>query len=255
MEQRITMLECRVHELSVQVAYWQGAAHSQTRPQYRRGNNGPRANRNQNHYQRNQINNIDTATQEYNATETVQNDEKDGDIEAEESSNAPSLSTVSNVGSSMVSIAARDESVEATSTVERRFKEVHQSEEFLQGRVEELEQTESVLRRELSTVDRRISNRECKWQHKVDDLQDELNLHQELKFETSSTNNYLSLTDQENHTIIKRENEGRHSLRIQVEGLNKSVELLNKDIEDKNDQMKSFEASLRSEVIIPTKMR
>ena len=28
--------------------------------------------------------------------------------------------------------------------VERRFKEVHQSEEFLQGRVEELEQTESV---------------------------------------------------------------------------------------------------------------
>lgn len=34
--------------------------------------------------------------------------------------------------------------VEHLKEVERRFKEVHQSEEFLHGRVEELEQTESV---------------------------------------------------------------------------------------------------------------
>ena len=34
--------------------------------------------------------------------------------------------------------------IEHLKEVERRFKEVHQSEEFLQGRVEELEQTESV---------------------------------------------------------------------------------------------------------------
>jgi hypothetical protein len=86
----------------------------------------------------------------------------------------------------------------------------------------------------------------------VDDLQDELNLHQELKSETSS-NNYLSLSDQD-HTVIKREHEGRHSLRIQVEGLKQTVDVLNKDIDEKNDQMKSCEASLRSEVIIPTKM-
>jgi hypothetical protein len=108
------------------------------------------------------------------------------------------------------------------------------------------------LRRELTTVDRRFSDRDCKWQRKVDDLQDELNLQQELKSETSS-NNYLSLTDQD-QTLIKREHEGRHSLRIQVEGLKQTVDVLNKDIEEKNDQMKSCEASLRSEVIIPTKM-
>jgi hypothetical protein len=86
----------------------------------------------------------------------------------------------------------------------------------------------------------------------VDDLQDELNLQQELKSETSS-NNYLSLTDQD-HAVIKREHEGRHSLRIQVEGLKQTVDVLSKDIDEKNGQMKSCEASLRSEVIIPTKM-
>ena len=108
------------------------------------------------------------------------------------------------------------------------------------------------MRKELTTVDRRFSDRDCKWQRKVDDLQDELNLQQELKSETSS-NNYLSLTDQD-QAVIKREHEGRHSLRIQVEGLKQTVDVLSKDIEEKNDQMKSCEASLRSEVIIPTKM-
>ena len=104
----------------------------------------------------------------------------------------------------------------------------------------------------MSTVDRRFSDRECKWQRKVDDLQDELNLQQELKSETSS-NQFLSLSDQD-PSIIKRAHEGRHSLRIQVEGLKQTVDVLNKELEDKNDQMKSCEASLRSEVIIPTKM-
>ena len=101
-------------------------------------------------------------------------------------------------------------------------------------------------------MDRRFSDRECKWQRKVDDLQDELNLHEELKSETSS-HQFLSLTDQDQS--IKRAHEGRHSLRIQVEGLKQTVDVLNKELEDKSDQMKSCEASLRSEVIIPTKMK
>ena len=108
------------------------------------------------------------------------------------------------------------------------------------------------MRKELSTVDRRFSDRDCKWQRKVDDLQDELNMQQELKSEVSSIN-YPSLTEADPATI-KREHEGRHSLRIQVEGLKQTVDSLNKDIDDKNDQLKSSEASLRSEVIIPTKM-
>ena len=80
----------------------------------------------------------------------------------------------------------------------------------------------------------------------------DLNLQQELKSETSS-NHCLSLTDQD-ASIIKRAHEGRHSLRIQVEGLKQTVDVLNKELEEKHDQMKSCEASLRSEVIIPTKM-
>ena len=108
------------------------------------------------------------------------------------------------------------------------------------------------MRKELSTVDRRFSDRDCKWQRKVDDLQDELNMQQELKSEVSSLN-YPSLTEADPATI-KREHEGRHSLRIQVEGLKQTVDSLNKDIDDKNVQLKSSEASLRSEVIIPTKM-
>ena len=108
------------------------------------------------------------------------------------------------------------------------------------------------MRKELSTVDRRFSDRDCKWQRKVDDLQDELNMQQELKSEVSSIN-YPSLTEADPATI-KREHEGRHSLRIQVEGLKQTVDSLNKDIDDKNEQLKSSEASLRSEVMIPTKM-
>ena len=108
------------------------------------------------------------------------------------------------------------------------------------------------MRKEISTVDRRFSDRDCKWQRKVDDLQDELNMQQELKSEVSSIN-YPSLTEADPATI-KREHEGRHSLRIQVEGLKQTVDSLNKDIDDKNEQLRSSEASLRSEVIIPTKM-
>ena len=108
------------------------------------------------------------------------------------------------------------------------------------------------MRKEISTVDRRFSDRDCKWQRKVDDLQDELNMQQELRSEVSSTN-HPSLTEADPATI-KREHEGRHSLRIQVEGLKQTVDSLNKDIDDKNAQLKSSEASLRSEVIIPTKM-
>ena len=108
------------------------------------------------------------------------------------------------------------------------------------------------MRKELSTVDRRFSDRDCKWQRKVDDLQDELNMQQELKSEVSSIN-YPSPSEADPATI-KREHEGRHSLRIQVEGLKQTVDSLNKDIDDKNEQLKSSEASLRSEVIIPTKM-
>ena len=77
-------------------------------------------------------------------------------------------------------------------------------------------------------------------------------MQQELRSEVSSTN-HPSLTEADPATI-KREHEGRHSLRIQVEGLKQTVDSLNKDIDDKNAQLKSSEASLRSEVIIPTKM-
>ena len=83
-------------------------------------------------------------------------------------------------------------------------------------------------------------------------MQDELNLQQEQRSDAGS-NRYLSFTEYDK-TIMKREQEGRHSLRIQVEGLKQTVESLNKDVEEKNDEIKATEVSLRSEVIIPTKM-
>ena len=51
--------------------------------------------------------------------------------------------------------------------------------------------------------------------------------------------------------VMKRE--GRHSLRIQVEGLKQQVTDMSKDLEDKTVLMQETEASLRSEVrlIIP----
>ena len=52
--------------------------------------------------------------------------------------------------------------------------------------------------------------------------------------------------------LMKREG-GRHSLRIQVEGLKQQVAEMNKDLDDKTVLMQETEASLRSEVrlIIP----
>ena len=112
--------------------------------------------------------------------------------------------------------------------VERRFKDVQQSEEFLRGRVEELEQTEVSLRSNICSFDRQMSDREVRFQRKIDDLEDELKsrpLEPEMRRE-----------------------EGRHSLRIQVEGLKQKVGELNQELGDKSMLLQETEASLRSEV-------
>ena len=108
------------------------------------------------------------------------------------------------------------------------------------------------MRTDLSSIDRRFSDRECRWQRKVDDLQDELNLQQQQQLKSETGCNKYSPFAAEDNSIIKREHEGRHSLRIQVEGLKQTVDSLNKELEDKNDLLQETEASLRSEVIIPT---
>ena len=64
--------------------------------------------------------------------------------------------------------------VERLREVERRFKDLQQNEKFLRGRVDELEQTESSLRTSISSIDRKMSDREIQFQRKIDDLEDEL---------------------------------------------------------------------------------
>ena len=51
---------------------------------------------------------------------------------------------------------------------------LRESESFLSGRVEELEQEATSLKASLTSVDKKIWDRERKWQEKLDSLEDEL---------------------------------------------------------------------------------
>ena len=51
---------------------------------------------------------------------------------------------------------------------------MQESESFLGGRVDELEQEATSLKSSLTSVDKKIWDRERKWQEKLDTLEDEL---------------------------------------------------------------------------------
>jgi len=125
--------------------------------------------------------------------------------------------------------------VERLRDTERRLRDAQQTEKFLKGRVEELEQVEVTLRTSVSTADKKLLDRESHFQRRIDDLEDELkaqildNLH-----------------DGEEAMMTREGN--RHSLRIQVEGLKQQVEAASRDLEEKSVLMQETEASLRSEL-------
>lgn len=106
---------------------------------------------------------------------------------------------------------------------------LRESESFLTGRVEELEQEANSLKSSLTSADKRIWDRERKWQEKLDNLEDEL---------------ATSLTYTEDAKM-------QHSLKIEVEGLKLEKEELKKNLEEKSGEIEKSEAAFRSEVSLP----
>ena len=106
---------------------------------------------------------------------------------------------------------------------------LRETESFLSGRVEELEQEASYLKSSLSSVDKKIWDRERKWQEKLDSLEDEL--------ATSITHSEDTKT--------------QHSLKIEVEGLKSQSIELQKALQEKTAESEKAEAAFRSEVSLP----
>jgi hypothetical protein len=106
---------------------------------------------------------------------------------------------------------------------------LRESESFLSGRVEELEQESCNLKSNLSSVDKKIWDRERRWQEKLDSLEDEL---------------ATSLTTTEDSKM-------QHSLKIEVEGLKTQSHDLKKALDEKVLDADKSETAFRSEVSLP----
>merc|ERR1712223_2266120 len=107
---------------------------------------------------------------------------------------------------------------------------LRESESFLSGRVDELEQEATSLKASLTSVDKKIWDRERKWQEKLDTLEDEL---------------ATSLT------YTGEDAKMQHSLKIEVEGLKNQTVELKKSLDEKTDEVEKSEAAFRSEVSLP----
>ena len=94
---------------------------------------------------------------------------------------------------------------------------------FITGRVEELELEASNLKADLCMSDKKIWDRERKWVEKVEILQDQLS----LKSEDVLT---------------------QHSLKIEVEGLQKEKSELIQSLNEKSEEIEKSENAFRSEV-------
>ena len=103
---------------------------------------------------------------------------------------------------------------------------LRESESFLSGRVEELELEASTLKSNLSSVDKKIWEKEKKWQEKLDNLESEL---------------ATSMTSSEDTKM-------QHSLKIEVEGLKNQTGELQKALDEKAGEADISEAAFRSEV-------
>ena len=108
---------------------------------------------------------------------------------------------------------------------------LRESESFLSGRVEELEQESSGLRMALTNNEKKIWERERRWQDKLDSLEEEL---------------ATSLTSVED---TKKE----HSLKIEVEGLKGQTNELQKSLKEKTREAEKADAAFRSEVSLTSK--
>merc|ERR1711892_992038 len=118
--------------------------------------------------------------------------------------------------------------------IEFKFQEIQQSEDFLHGRVEELEQTENSLRETISVIEQSSIVKEKK-------MQDQINrLREEIQHQNHSASNYEDAYDR-----LRGQDD---SLKMEIDILKEKVTELTSELNQKSTQYQETEASLRSEL-------
>merc|ERR1719369_1046818 len=118
--------------------------------------------------------------------------------------------------------------------IEFKYQEIQQSEEFLHGRVEELEQTENSLRETISIIEQNSGVKEKK-------MQDQINrLREEIQHQNNSASNYEDAYDR-----LRGQDD---SLKVEIDNLKEKVTELTSELNQKSTQYQETEASLRSEL-------
>merc|ERR1712106_1189535 len=118
--------------------------------------------------------------------------------------------------------------------IEFKFQEIQQSEDFLHGRVEELEQTENSLRETISVIEQSSIVKEKK-------MQDQINrLREEVQHQNHSASNYEGAYDR-----FRGQDD---SLKMEIDNLKEKVTELTSELNQKSTQYQETEASLRSEL-------
>merc|ERR1719369_781293 len=118
--------------------------------------------------------------------------------------------------------------------IEFKYQEIQQSEDFLHGRVEELEQTENSLRETICIIEQSSSVKEKK-------MQDQINrLREEIQHQNNSASNYEDAYDR-----LRGQDD---SLKVEIDNLKEKVTELTSELNQKSTQYQETEASLRSEL-------
>merc|ERR1719309_1487211 len=118
--------------------------------------------------------------------------------------------------------------------IEFKHQELQQSEDFLHGRVEELEQTENSLRETISIIEQNFVVKEKKMQDQIS------RLREEIQHQNHSASNYEDAYDR-----LRGQDD---SLKIEIDNLKEKVYELTCELNQKTTQYQETEASLRSEL-------
>jgi len=118
--------------------------------------------------------------------------------------------------------------------IEFKHQELQQSEDFLHGRVEELEQTENSLRETISIIEQSFAVKEKKMQDQIS------RLREEIQHQNHSASNYEDAYDR-----LRGQDD---SLKMEIDNLKEKVSELTCELNQKSTQYQETEASLRSEL-------
>eukprot|EP00092_Neocalanus_flemingeri_P060393 GFUD01072374.1.p1 GENE.GFUD01072374.1~~GFUD01072374.1.p1 ORF type:complete len:2138 (-),score=539.44 GFUD01072374.1:426-6839(-) len=118
--------------------------------------------------------------------------------------------------------------------IEFKYQEIQQSEDFLHGRVEELEQTEISLRETISVIEQTSAVKEKKMQEQIG------RLREEVQHQNHSASNYEDAYDR-----LRGQDD---SLKMEIDNLKEKVTELTCELNQKSTQFQETESSLRSEL-------